>query len=726
VRKLLWTGAAAASLLAILAWATLRYDSVPMGLTASYEALGGPARTIATTDSQPTTERTVSIWGDPPPDAFNATWRGIVYVPQDGPYAFATRADGESAIYLDGRKILENGWSQPDMTVRETVRPDAGPHNLAINYIHNGGPIHIEVLWARGDEPLVPIPPEALRQRRVTAAHFTFVHAMERAARPLKWLAIALLLAASALGSVGPLTRYLARWGAPPALAWVLVLSGVLNIVGITWGSDGIWGVLEVTPSYVLGAVDARFMHGWSHAYPAFHFMILALVTSPFIVLDALGRISVHEIFWIQVMLLVSRVVTLVMAAGTLVAIYVTGARVFNARSGVAAAAIFALAAPFVYFAKMANVDVPYVFWFAVALTFYVALLHGDRTRDYIGLAVAAALSVCTKDQAYGLFFAMPLALLVSKGINRKMILAGAVSVAVFLAADNVIFNYSGFVEHVKFIVGDGNTAYRAYEPTLAGRLQLLWMTLRAIKWTWGWPLLLACVAGIPLAASRAGTRRATIWLLIVPVSYYLSFINVILYVYDRFTMPIALVLALFGGFAVDRLLATAPGRAARLAVGAAFAYTILYSSTVDVLMLRDSRYAVERWLAHQTLAAPNDMVASNIHAAYLPRLTGYRYGHTLSVEELQLAQPKFFILDADYLRGEPPDSPLGSMVVALEQHKIGYTKVLTARTPSPWPWLPDAHPALTGDRLDAVFVSNLLYINPTIEVFQHDTTIVR
>jgi hypothetical protein len=468
-------------------------------------------------------------------------------------------------------------------------------------------------------------------------------------------------------------------------------------------------------------------MHGWYNAYPPFHFMLLAVVISPIVLLDALGRLSVNTLIWIQAMLLLSRLVTIVMAAGTLVAIYVAGARAFNRRAGLFAAAIFALAAPFVYFAKMANVDVPYMFWFAVALTFYTALLHGDRTRDYVGLAIATALSICTKDQAYGLFLAMPVCLVVSKGLNRKMLIAAAVSIAVFALGDNVLLNYSGFVDHVNFIIGPGNTDYRVYGATLAGHLQLLVMTLRALKWTWGWPFSASCIVGAAVALADARTRRAAVWLLLVVAVYYLSFINVILYVYDRFTMPMALVLALFGGVAFDALLNRQAPRALRIGfVAAAFAYTLLYSGMVDALMLRDSRYSVERWLATQTLAAPNDLVASNIHSAYLPRLYGYRYGDVLSVEELQIAQPKFFILDVDYMRGEAADSPFGKMVSALEEHKIGYTKVFYARSQPPWRWLPDAHPDLAGDRKDPIFVSNLRYINPTIEIFQHDTTIVR
>jgi hypothetical protein len=51
---------------------------------------------------------------------------------------------------------------------------------------------------------------------------------------------------------------------------------------------------------------------------------------------------------------------------------------------------------------------------------------------------------------------------------------------------------------------------------------------------------------------------------------------------------------------------------------------------------------------------------------------------------------------------------------------------VFHGRTPSPWPWLPGGHRDLVGSRLQPVVVSSLRYINPTIEIFQHDTTIGR
>ena len=72
-------------------------------------------------------------------------------------------------------------------------------------------------------------------------------------------------------------------------------------------------------------------------------------------------------------------------------------------------------------------------------------------------------------------------------------------------------------------------------------------------------------------------------------VSYISGFINVILYNYDRFVLPMCFVLAIFGGLTLDRVLSQTV-RWRRLGSGvvaAAFAYTLLYAGTVDVLMTR-------------------------------------------------------------------------------------------------------------------------------------------
>jgi hypothetical protein len=76
-------------------------------------------------------------------------------------------------------------------------------------------------------------------------------------------------------------------------------------------------------------------------------------------------------------------------------------------------------------------------------------------------------------------------------------------------------------------------------------------------------------------------------------------------------------------------------------------------------------------------------------------------------------------VINADYVRLERPDTALARMVNAVRNGGANYRLAIRARTPIPWPWLPAAHPDLTGDRLEPVVTSYLRNINPTIEVFE-------
>ena len=256
---------------------------------------------------------------------------------------------------------------------------------------------------------------------------------------------------------------------------------------------------------------------------------------------------------------------------------------------------------------------------------------------DYVLFAAAATLSVCTKDQAYGLYLLAPVVIVEQiwrvnrqAGVprafwralfDRRLVAAALASGVLFALCHNLLFNPGGFMDHVRFITGPGSGAYRVYEPTLAGHLELLRLTIRLIEVSMGWPLFLAGVTGLVIAAATPPLRRMAIWLLVPAVSYYLGFINVILYNYDRFVLPMCFVLAIFGGLTFDRLLSLR-GRVRTWSLAAtagAFAYTLLYAGTVDVLMIRDSRYDAERWMSAHV--GRNELVGvSGLHE-YLPRI---------------------------------------------------------------------------------------------------------
>ena len=156
------------------------------------------------------------------------------------------------------------------------------------------------------------------------------------------------------------------------------------------------------------------------------------------------------------------------------------------------------------------------------------------------------------------------------------------------------------------------------------GHAELLWQTARHLAFVMGWPSLLAALAGLVLALRDRGTHRALLATLVPVVSYVVFFLAVVLYVYDRFLLPVALVLSLFGGLALARAL-----RARLLARCARGRWPCSPSGRRarprwTSCSQRDSRYAVEDWLRREVGPAP--LVAAVGPLEYLPRLDGLRW----------------------------------------------------------------------------------------------------
>jgi hypothetical protein len=651
---------------------------------------------------------------------------GAVCPLREGVYRFAATV-APLTILVDGQELTG------------PIHLTPGAHAVLIDYGQGSPQTSFTLLWARDQEPLAPVPAWALRPHKIPSLPRLVARAaLDRALALSEWIWVGLLvLAAASLARAGltPVGRSLERKCDWPALKWILGTSVILNLAGLWWGLPGSWVAIELKPQYIFDALSLHFSHGWFDAYPPVQFYVLSAAWSPLLLLSSLGRITFDGVGY-TLLVLVSRVVSVAMAAGLVTAVCVCGTRAFGRRAGLFAAATVAVSTPFLYYAKAANVDVPYLFWWALSMVFYLQLLETGRTRDYLALAVTATLSVCTKDQAYGLYLLAPFVIVeqiwrvnrtagtphafLRALVDRRILSAALVSGVLFALCQNLLFNRDGFMDHVRFITGPGSITYRVYEPTLPGRLELLRVTIRLIEASMGWPLFVAGTIGLLLAAAAAPSqRRMAVWLLLPAVSSYLTFINVILYNYDRFVLPMCFILAIFAGLAFDRLLPSRPRVRAWgvAAIGGVFAYTLLYAGTVDVLMIEDSRYDVERWMrAH---VGPNDLVAVSGLREYLPRLDTFHVEEIATVAELRQEHPEYVVLNADYARAVPPDTEWGQMIAGLEQHTAGYRLIGRYRTASPWPWLPGGHPDLVGPRLETLVFSTLRNINPTIEVYQ-------
>ena len=89
--------------------------------------------------------------------------------------------------------------------------------------------------------------------------------------------------------------------------------------------------------------------------------------------------------------------------------LYRLGRDLFDPLSGAFAAIAMALSAPFVYYAKTANLEVPLLFWFLLSYLFFLRLDARGELRDYLGFTLSAVLAMGTKDQAFA-FYILPLA----------------------------------------------------------------------------------------------------------------------------------------------------------------------------------------------------------------------------------------------------------------------------------------------------------------------------
>lgn len=722
-----------------------RLDPVREGLNGTYyrnaTESDPPAGSIR--DPQLSNERLLAAWNGAPPSHFSTTWAGSFLVMRDGPYTLATISDDGSSVYVDGQVVVDNGGRRVrPRGATGVVTLTRGVHSIYVRYAQEGGPFHFELLWARAGEPLERMPAWALSPRRVSFWAFALSAGLRRSLAAAQWLWVVTVVVwalAAAWSLIVKGKAWLEREQVWSVLRWILAGSLFLNVIGIWWGlPGGSWAPDELSPFLVMGGAAQRFAHGWFDRYPPFHFYVLTAAFSPLLFLEWLGRVDLSAEVPYAVLALIGRLVSLAAGVGTLLALYACGARTFGKRAGIFAAAMFALVTPFVYYAKTANLDVPYLFWFALSLVFYLRLLETLSLRDFVGFAACATLAICTKDQAYGLYLLTPAVIvhrmwrvnreagmrhaLARALIDARLGWAAAVAILIFVAAHNLIFNMSGFAEHVRYITGGGSETYRDFEPTLAGRIALLRLTVDLVRVAWGWPIFLVTLTGLVVALLTPRHRRVAVWLAVPVVSYYVGFVNVVLYNYDRFMLPVCLVLSVFGGLALDRWLS--PGGTARawrvFGARAIFACTLLYAATVDLVMSRDSRYTVEQWLAARV--GPGDLVGYVFPQQYYPRLHRFNSAEITSLAQLQKDQPSYYVLNEDYARAEPPDTEIGRLVAGLQNGTAGYSLVFRYRAPSPRPWLPGAPRDLVGDRKERPITSVLRHINPWYEVFKKGT----
>ena len=375
---------------------------------------------------------------------------------------------------------------------------------------------------------------------------------------------------------------------------------------------------------YVEGAYY-RFSGGWANFYPPLHYVLQAALSAPlmgYLVLTGglngptpVFPFGLSDPLWtLSQIILIARLSSVLMGVGTILLVYLTVHELFDRRSALFAALIVALYYPFIYYAHNANTDVPYLFWSFLAVYYFLRLLKGGLLKHYILFALFGTLAICTKDQAYGLFILSPLVIIWLRRsesaqtlswsrllCDRRLLLAGLVSVATFVLAQNLLFNFSGFLNHIQLPIQTW-ADYSEYTSTLSGRFQLLWATVSKLSMGLTPPIFAFCLIGSVYCAFKF--PRYSLPLLLLCASYYLTIINVVRYVPPRFVLPIGIIMSFFGGKLAAKVWQPGPWQTVRRGVVCCvFMYAALFAIQLDILLLKDPRYAAEHWLQNHLKA---------------------------------------------------------------------------------------------------------------------------
>ncbi len=388
----------------------------------------------------------------------------------------------------------------------------------------------------------------------------------------------------------------------------------VILAIGLLTYSLSIWWGLPTTISWAPDAIHPLDVIEKTKAYPypPLHFYILHFVYVPFILAAKVGWINLESISGITTLMLVGRATSVLMALGIIVSVYLTSLDVSEKQLPALLSAAFILGnAPLIYYGKIMNVDVPYIFWFSLSLIFYIRAIKYDTLIDYSLFALISMLSICTKDQAYGLV-AVPTILLAYRcfhgGQNRKtlrLLIPTIIGISTFLVIHNIVFDFSAFEDHFNFL---GKSSYRPTDFTDAPIVYMqryIYFVLRFFKdiqFNLGWPMSIVSVGAIALTLLRKNKQPLLLYLLLPCLSYYGLLLSFIMYSRDRFVIPICLILYIFCGHFLGELLE----RFQRVHVAKVglwltlmtlFTYSFFYANSVNLLMLTDSRYFVEDWM---------------------------------------------------------------------------------------------------------------------------------
>ena len=530
----------------------------------------------------------------------------------------------------------------------------------------------------------------------------------------------------------------------------LVALALLLFAIGAGWGTpyatgpDRVkaWGIDDESPLGPLTEIH-NILYPKSDqwlSYPLLYSFVTAAFDAPYMLyLVMTGGISgisgtfpygfKDPVSSLRVLTLIAHLVSSLMAAIAVGAVFDIGNTLGGRRTGLVYAFMAMLSFPLIYYARTGNVDATAVAFVTLALAAFCRIAVSGFTRalalsfgTFVGLALAA------KESSVGLFLAMPFLLALwqlrpaivpapsqSRASFWKSAALGALAALLAFGLGSGLFvdpkRYFAHIDYLRSLLAvvssNATAAAYTYPYSLTGHVGYLSATWNNMVDAMGVPVLLAAACGLVFATAR---RR----LLLIPGLMAFVYLAYLLTTYRlvqvRYLMPVILVLLLYAAHATASAL---DSRAVgwRIAGFGALVLTVgdgaLTAIELTYQMLNDSRYAAAQWIAERT--KPGDRVeffgAQSVLPAFEAGVVSNPAAQPMGmyrkprVDDQHVAEilngwrerrPNFVLVMPDHTNRQPTPYPHWmppQLYDGMMSRQVGYYLVATFKTPPLFPW---------------------------------------